>query len=75
MHGALLVQDDRREVPLLASNELRLLFSRQHNRCLVFNVEKHPAVVERFVYHADKGRDHELFDGLYTPDPKYAKKP
>jgi type IV secretion system protein VirD4 len=65
--GASPLQDDRREVPLLAAHELRLAFGRDKNRVLIFNAEYNPAVVERFIYYKDP-----MFEGLYVPDPKYA---
>ena len=64
--GASPLQDDRREVPLLAEHELRLAFGRKKNRVLIFNAEDNPAVAERFIYHQD-----DEFKGLYDPDPKY----
>ena len=64
--GASPLQDDRREVPLLAEHELRLAFGRKKNRVLIFNAEDNPAVAERFVYYKDP-----MFQGLYDPDPKY----
>jgi type IV secretion system protein VirD4 len=64
--GASPLQDDRREVPLLAEHELRLAFGRKKNRVLIFNAEDNPAVAERFVYFSDP-----MFRGLYDPDPKY----
>jgi type IV secretion system protein VirD4 len=42
--GASPLQDDRREVPLLAAHELRLAFGRDKNRVLIFNAEYNPAV-------------------------------
>ena len=64
--GASPLQDDRREVPLLAEHELRLAFGRKKNRVLIFNAEDNPAVAERLVYFKDP-----MFEGLYDPDPKY----
>lgn len=64
--GASPLQDDRREVPLLAEHELRLAFGRKKNRVLIFNAEDNPGVAERFVYFKDP-----MFQGLYDPDPKY----
>jgi type IV secretion system protein VirD4 len=64
--GASPFHDDRREVPLLAEHELRMAFGRSKNRALIYNVEKEPAVVERFCYFKD-----EKFKGLYDPDPNY----
>jgi type IV secretion system protein VirD4 len=64
--GASPFHDDRREVPLLAEHELRMAFGRSKNRALIYNVEKEPAVVERFCYFRD-----EMFKGLYDPDPNY----
>ena len=60
------LQDDRREVPLLAEHELRLAFGRKKKRVLIFNAEDNPAVAERFIYYEDP-----KFAGLYDPDPKY----
>ena len=68
--GASPLQDDRREVPLLAEHELRLAFGRKKNRVLIFNAEDNPAVAERFFYFRDP-----MFQGLYDPDPKYAATP
>ena len=65
--GASPLQDDRREVPLLAEHELRLAFGRKKKRVLIFNAEDNPGVAERFIYHEDP-----MFEGLYEPDPKYA---
>jgi type IV secretion system protein VirD4 len=66
--GASPLKDEHRDVPLLAEHELRLAFGRRKNRVLIFNAEDSPAVAERFIYY----EDHELFQGLYDPDPKYA---
>ena len=68
--GASPLQDDRREVPLLAEHELRLAFGRKKNRVLIFNAEDNPAVVERFIYYKDP-----MFNGFYDPDPKYDETP
>jgi type IV secretion system protein VirD4 len=68
--GASPLQDDRREVPLLAEHELRLAFGRKKNRVLIFNAEDNPAVAERFFYFKDP-----MFQGLYDPDPKYEATP
>ena len=68
--GASPLQDDRREVPLLAEHELRLAFGRKKNRVLIFNAEDNPAVAERFIYFSDP-----MFQGLYDPDPKYEATP
>lgn len=68
--GASPLQDDRREVPLLAEHELRLAFGRKKNRVLIFNVEDNPAVAERFIYYSEP-----MFRGLYDPDPKYDEAP
>jgi len=66
--GASPLQDDRREVPLLAEHELRLAFGRKKKRVLIFNAEDNPAVAERFIYYEDP-----MFKGFYVPDPKYAQ--
>jgi len=68
--GASPLQDDRREVPLLAEHELRLAFGRKKNRVLIFNAEDNPAIAERFIYYADP-----MFLGLYDSDPKYEVTP
>lgn len=53
--------------------ELRYVFGRDKNRALVLAVEAEPAVVQRFIYHAEDGPDHDLFAGHYDPDPNYAR--
>jgi type IV secretion system protein VirD4 len=68
--GASPLQDDRREVPLLAEHELRLAFGRKKGRVLIFNAEDNPAIAERLFYYRDA-----MFEGLYDPDPDYATKP
>lgn len=68
--------DERRESPLLAPHELRLMFRRKKGRALVFNVEENPAVVQRFVYYEPGGMFHDASGRpLYDPDPKYEVKP
>lgn len=64
--GASPLHDDRREVPLLAEHELRMIFARGKDRALVFNAEDRPAVVRRIKYYNDP-----RFRGLYDPDPRY----
>ncbi len=68
-------RDDRKQVPLLAPNEMRLVLGRGTNRILVLNVESEPVILQRFVYHAQAGRDAELFAGRYEPDPNYVTQP
>jgi type IV secretion system protein VirD4 len=68
--GASPLQDDRREVPLLAEHELRLAFGRKKGRVLIFNAEDNPAIAERLVYFRDA-----MFEGLYDPDPNYTAVP
>ncbi len=75
LQGTPTLRDDRRQVPLLAPREIRYVFGREKNRALVLAVEYEPTVVQRFFYHADQGPDHELFGGLYDPDPNYAPRP
>ncbi|MBS0242720.1 MAG: type IV secretory system conjugative DNA transfer family protein [Proteobacteria bacterium] len=70
MHGARALQEDRREVPLLAEHELRRIFSRGEHRILILSVESEPFVARRLIYYDDP-----LFAGLFDPDPKYAAKP
>lgn len=64
------LQDDRREVPLLAEHELRLALGRKKGRVLIFNAEDNPAIAERLVYYKDA-----MFEGLYDPDPNYVVAP
>ena len=66
LHGALPQNDDRRDVPLLAEHEIRLLLARAKNRALVLNVESEPAIVQRLAYYTDA-----MFEGLYDPDPSH----
>lgn len=72
MQGTPGLREDRRTVPLLAADEIRLMFGRDTKRLLVLAVEQLPAVVERFVYHATDGPDRALFGGRFDPDPDYA---
>ena len=66
--GASALKEERLDIPLLAPDELRLIFSRGSGRALVFNMESHPAIVRRFVYHDLKDKN---FVGKYDPDPKF----
>ena len=68
--GASALKEERLDVPLLAPDELRLIFGRSTGRALVFNMETHPAIVRRFVYH---DRDDKNFTGKFDPDPKFAR--
>jgi len=68
--GASALKEERLDVPLLAPDELRLIFSRGTGRALVFNMETYPAIVRRFVYH---DRDDQNFADKFDPDPKFAK--
>ncbi len=67
--GAASSKEVRREIPLLAEDELRLAFARWKNRALVVTMENPPAIVERLIYHAD---NEPLFKGLYDNWPEEA---
>ena len=69
LQGASTVTERPQDLPLLADQELRLVFGRGTGRLLVFNAESSPAVTQRFIYFDD-----DLFKNKYDPDPKYERR-
>jgi len=64
------LKEERLDIPLLAPDELRIILGRGTGRMLVFNMESHPAIVRRFVYHDAADQN---FAGKFDPDPKFRR--
>ena len=76
--GASPFHDDRNSCSASRGTSRRMAFGRSKNRALIYNVEKEPAVVERFCYFKDKmfkgslRTGPELWAGLVISEPRKA---
>ena len=67
LRGATGVTTSKQSVPLLRPDEIARTFARRHDNQLLLLAGREPIQIERVHYFS-----HDLFSGLYEPDPAYA---
>ena len=66
LRGATGVTTSKQSVPLLHPDEIARMFARRHDNQLLMLAGREPIQIDRIHYYA-----HDMFSGLYEPDPAY----